>query len=148
MLMLSAFEQQALGHTSYSVGALGERVAASMLQSSGYDVMTNMYGHDLTAISRDTGESFRVEVKAARRNKRREWCFTLRKNNGISYANHLYSDVVLLLSVLKSGRVIPFVIPVQVLRDKRAITITSHPLSYAGMYARFRQSPQHISLEG
>lgn len=128
------------------VGHLGEEWARIRLGDSGYDVVTTRCGDkrgDLVAIDRTTGEKRIVEVKTARRGKDGKWRFTLAKTG---HTDHRNSDVVMALAVMTSGRVVPYVIPTDVLRDKRTVAITSHPDRYAGRYAPFKQSTA-LSLE-
>lgn len=121
------------------IGALGERLAAHLLEKAGYRVSYTRPGEkrgDLRVIDQTTGEIIRVEVKTARRGKDRKWRFTLRKRR---HTDHRRADVVILLAVLKSGRAIPFVVPVDVIRHRHAVAITSHPEDYSGKLAVYRQ---------
>lgn len=150
MVQIPMFTRTALADTSYAVGAHGQTVATALLEASGYEVSNHgdyCRGHDLTAVDPETGFVIRVEVKAARRNSRGGWQFTLRKRGPYGYAEHTHSDVLLLLAVMASGRIVPYVIPVDDVRDKRAIHIPSHPSIYRGKYAHYRQSANNIWLE-
>lgn len=120
-----------------AVGALGELTAWQMLEKSGYQVSQGgpMRG-DLRAISTQTGQIFNVEVKTARRCTDGRWRFTLRKNG---HCDHRHSDIVILLAIMPSGRIIPFVVPVSVLADQKQAVITSHPEHYSGKLAVYRQ---------
>lgn len=122
-----------------AIGTMGEIAVARMLESSGYDVSLAHVGEkrgDLRAVSRSTGEIWRVEVKTARRAKDGKYRFTLFKKGCTDYRD---ADFVVLLPVLKSGRVVPFVIPVSKLGERSQICITSHPEDYAGMWKQYRQ---------
>jgi alkylation response protein AidB-like acyl-CoA dehydrogenase len=122
-----------------AVGALGERLAAALLEKAGYVVSFTQPGQqrgDLVAIQPGTGEMIFVEVKTARRGRDGKWRFTLRKRG---CTDHRHADVVILLAVLKSGRPVPFVVPVDTLRHKNHAVITSHPEAYNGRLAVYRQ---------
>lgn len=118
------------------VGIAGEQVAEWMLRYSGYHVRkANRHEGDLVATDPDSGEIARIEVKTARQGRDGKWRFTLYKKG---CTNHRHADYVLLLAALKSGRCIPFLCPVGALNQKQAV-ITSHPESYGGKLAQFRQ---------
>lgn len=121
------------------VGAMGEQTATHLLEQSGYQVSFCRVGEkrgDLSAVSLHTGEVFKVEVKTARQCKDGKWRFTLWLKNKI---DHRHADVVMLLAVLASGRVVPFVVPVDTLADQHQAVITSHPETYKGKLAAYRQ---------
>ncbi len=125
--------------TRRGIGALGERLAAGLLEKAGYLVSFTRYGEkrgDLVAIDQTTGEVIRIEVKTSRRGKDRRWRFTLHKRG---CTDHRHADVVILLAVLKSGRAIPFVVPVEAIQHVHAVTICSHPEAYGGKLAVYRQ---------
>lgn len=128
-----------------SVGLYGEQIARDLLEKRGYIVTPQPVGAkvgDLHAVTPD-GELIRVEVKTSRRGAA-GWQWTLWKRHS---QNHRHSDVVLLLAAVKSGRVIPFVIPTQDIRDLHSIKFRSHPESYAGRFKVYRQRPHALSLE-
>lgn len=149
MIQLSLLNLCLMSTTTYNTGVYGEKIALQLLRDNGYVVTkgSRHVGYDLVAIDHLTGESMRVEVKTARCNIRGEWAFTFRKHDRYGYANHLHSDVMLLLAMLKTGLFVPFVIPVEDVHDIRAVTICSHPQDYAGKYARYRQNPHTLTLE-
>src|SRR3972149_4905962 len=110
-----------------AVGTMGEITIARMLECSGYDVSFTHPGEkrgDICAVSRSTGEIMRIEVKTARRATDGKYRFTLFKKGHTDYRD---SDVVILLPVLKSGRVVPFVLPVERLGKRSTVLITSPP---------------------
>ena len=118
------------------IGAAGELTARLMFERAGYQVSTAAKLHgDLCCIDPDTGEMKHVEVKTARQAKDKKWRFTLVSKG----TNHRHADFVLLLAALKSGRVIPFLIPVEAIANQRQAVICSHPESYSGKLAQFRQ---------
>ena len=129
-----------------AVGMHGEYIAANYLRDRGYIVEMMPDGSkcgDLRCISPHTGETISVEVKTARRGTE-GWRFTLRKRGK---TNHLNADLVLLLAVVKVGPPIPFLIPVEDIRDISAIKLRTHPLHYNGRYSDFRVTWRCIRLE-
>lgn len=120
-------------------GTLGEKWAALELERAGYSVgfaKINQKRGDLRVVNPITGEIIRVEIKTARQGRCGRWQFNLVKNHHTSIK---HADVVILLAVLKSGRPVHFIIPVQQISNTKKITIPSHPESYAGRYAVFRR---------
>lgn len=135
-----------LGHRA--IGELGECIARLLLEKSGYMVITTRIGQkrgDLVAINRDTGEVFKIDVKTARRGKSGKWTFTLFKSRG--HTDYRLSDFVLLLPVLKSGAVVPFVVPRSALGERSTLKLASNPREYAGKWATYRQSTRRLVLE-
>ena len=127
-----------------AVGAAGEQVALLLLEQSGYEVVvTNRRGHsgDLKAIDRATGEMWRIDVKTSRR-RRSHYVFCLRKQG---YTDIGDVDYVLLLPTLRSGRVVPFLVPVSEFGAAQSFTMRGRPEEYAGRLARYRQG-KHIRL--
>ncbi len=128
---------------SQAVGAAGEVMALLLLERSGYEVVvTSRRGHcgDLRAIDPATGEAWRIEVKTARR-RRSHYVFLLRNKTA-----DLEADYVLLLPVLRSGRVVPFLVPVsEFSAGQQTFTMRGRPEFYSGRLARYRQR-QHIYL--
>lgn len=129
-----------------SLGTMGEMVARNLFLKAGYAVITTRDGEhrgDLVVIDQKTGERYQVEVKTSRRNRDGKWRFTLWKKG---CTDHRHSDFVVLLPVLKSGRVVPFIIPTADLEDKHHAVITSHPESYHGRLAVYRQNEWEFRL--
>ncbi len=140
--------QKLLYSTRRAIGAAGEITIAKALESVGWSVdnpHTAKKG-DLLCYSK-TGREVRIEVKTARRNVRGEYCFTLIKSDKYGSADHRSTDFTIFLCLTKSGIPVPFVIPTCEIRDQRSLTITSHPLDYAGKYARFRQNIRNLRLK-
>lgn len=125
-----------------TLGFAGEMTAAQLLTDSGYRVArSRRYEGDLKAQNPHTGELFRVEVKTAMCCRDRKWRFLLFKRSRFGSTDYRNSDIVLLLAVIESFQVVPFVVPVAALGCNRAqLVITSHPLRYAGWLAAFRRS--------
>ena len=135
---LTFLASEAACDTRHSVGALGERIAANLLEKAGYSVSFTHPGErrgDLRVCNPTTGEVHHIEVKTARRGKDGKWRFTLVKDGATDFRD---SDFVLLLAVLKTGKTTLFFIPVPELGQRRQICITSHPESYAGLFCKYR----------
>lgn len=121
------------------IGVMGEVMAAQLLEKAGYAVSFTQHRQkrgDLRVVAPKTGEIKRVEVKTARRTTDGKWRFLLWKKGCTDYR---HADVVILLAVLKSGRAVPFVIPVDDLGERAQVAITSHPENYSGRWAQYRQ---------
>lgn len=125
-----------------TLGYAGEMTAARLLTESGYRVVRSFrHEGDLKAQNTHTGEIFRIEVKTAMRGADGKWRFLLYKRSRFGVTDYRNSDIVLLLAVVESFQVVPFVIPVTALGFNRVqLAVTSHPLRYAGWLAAFRCS--------
>lgn len=143
MLLQSAIVSQVLlSNKSYSAGAHGEQLAANMLQRAGYlvdFVPQRDHAGDLRATDPATGETWRIEVKTARREASGRWQFLMRKADRHGVTDCANADLVMLLAVLKTGQAVPFIIPCPALAGVQKITIPSHPEEYAGKWASYRQ---------
>lgn len=137
-----------LAHTRRALGTAGEIAVAQALEASGYSVSsphTPKRG-DLLVFD-PAGNRFKVEVKTARQNARKEWCFTLFKRwQGRECADHRSCDFVVLLAVLKFGDSVPFVIPCAQVARITAITLYHHPLDYSGKYSTYRRNIKELRL--
>ena len=130
------------GESSYAVGHNGEALAAGLLALAGYHVEPNALHTkcgDLHVVDQTTGEGWNVEVKTAKRGQDGNGRFGLSKNDRHGKTDCQHSDVVLLLAVLKSGAAVAFVIPSSALVGTQSLTVTVHPESYAGRWAKYRQ---------
>ncbi|MCL4251808.1 MAG: hypothetical protein KJ065_26885 [Anaerolineae bacterium] len=128
------------------IGRIGEELVYRKLRDANLQVSFAHHGEqrgDLIARTLQ-GEVIRVEVKTARRNCARKWCFTLEKNGHTSIT---HSDVLILLCITASGDFVPFVIPVSDVIGRRHIVITSEPEYYSGRFARYRQHRNSVDLE-
>lgn len=143
MLLQSAIVSQLrLANNSYSAGVHGEQLAAALLERAGYRVdyvRQAEHAGDLKATDPATGETWRVEVKTARRERSGRWQFLMRKADRHGVTDCANADVVLLLAVLKTGTAVPFLIPCPALAGVQKITISSHPEEYAGKWSIYRQ---------
>lgn len=145
---LATMQTKLSNRTHTAVGAMGEQTAAALLRQSGYTVHQVAPGQrhgDLLAIDPDTGEMWKVEVKTSRRSKR-GYQFCLRKKDQHGHTNASDADIVLLLAVLKTGRVVVFVVPVAALGEQKCISFRTHPEDYAGRLAGYRCRGQRINL--
>ncbi len=121
-----------------AVGTMGELWLMQTLQNAGYVVQALKPGQkqgDLLSIDRFTGETTRIEVKTARQCSDGKWRYTLTKDG---HTDHRHADKIALLAVLESGRVILFIVPVEILKSQRQAVISSHPERYKGKLARWR----------
>lgn len=138
-----------LVNTRRALGAAGEIAVAQALVASGYlvDNPHNAKAGDLSVFDSD-GHKFKVEVKTARLNTEKRFCFTLYKRwQGRECADHRSCDFVVLLCVLKSGAAVPFVLPTSAVRFQKSIAIGQDPRGYAGKYAQYRQSLKELRLK-
>jgi len=121
------------------IGMIGELWLADKLRNQGYLVAMGIQGQkkgDLSATDPRSGELIRIEVKTARRGKNGKWKFTLVKTG---CTDHRHADVVALLAVMDSGRVVTFIVPVEALAKQRQAVISSHPERYKGKLAQWRK---------
>ena len=124
------------------IGALGEMVARRLFENAGYEVSrAERRQGDLRIIQPQTGEVRQIEVKTSRRASDRRYHFTLWKKGKTDYRD---ADTVLLLAVLKSGDVVPFVIPVSALGERSQITISGDCWNYSGVWRKYRCSERNI----
>lgn len=123
----------------YSLGWMGEVTMQRQLESAGFQVRPGRRGEgDLHAVDTRTGQVHFIEVKTAMRSTDRKWRFTLYKRGCTDYRN---SDLIILLAVLDDFSYISFTVPVAQLGQRSQLCITSHPASYKGWLAPYRQSP-------
>lgn len=145
-MTLPFFRDMLANPNAQAVGMYGEHTAAALLERSGYHVSHTQPGEhrgDLLVVNRETGELITVEVKTARwRSERYGFCLRRGTKTDVRYA-----DVLMLLFALKTGHVVPFVIPVRAVRNIQYLSIHSHPSDYNGKWARYRQSANNLCLE-
>lgn len=125
-------------------GKAGEDAAVTLLARAGYDVSTVGRGDkrgDLRVVDQETGEVWRVEVKAARRDSRGCWQFCLRRRTSAtrSCTDVSHADFALLLAFPKIGNPVPFLIPTDVLGQMKQLVLRDHPADYGGKWAVYRQ---------
>lgn len=133
--------QKYMEQTARAVGMAGELYAAVALEKQGFEVSFTHPGEqrgDLRVVDPKTGVVWHIEVKTARRGKR-GWQFILRKDDKAGKTDCRHADFVILLAVMKSGRNVPFIIPVHEIGEQQKITITSHPDVYEGKWAAYRR---------
>lgn len=130
-----------------AVGVAGEQWAAAALERAGYYVSFTCQRApgDLRVLCPDTGEIIRIEVKTARRTRRKVWQFNLyRKLHDRVCTDAQKSDFVVLLAVHPSGRITPFVLPAAILGQQKQVTI-AHP-DGLNKWARYRQPGRVLYL--
>lgn len=138
---LPGFEMALADHSHTAIGMMGERWLMTKLAAQGLHVSLTQPGErrgDLRVVNPSTGEVRLVEVKTARKGRDGKWRFTLVKKG---HTDHRRADVIVLLAVTASGKVIPFIVPVSDLAAKHHAVITSHPAQYAGRLAKYRCAP-------
>jgi hypothetical protein len=132
--------------SSNQIGTAGEMWLKLELVRSGYCVSYMPRGEvsgDLKAIDSISGEVFLIEVKTARKCQDGKWRFTLEKSGPFGSTSHAKVDIVALLAVTESGRVIPFIVPVSEVSTQRQAVISSHPERYQGRLAKWRRHYDH-----
>ena len=125
------------------IGNAGESFAYAEFERAGYAVARTGRGDqrgDLRVLDTDTGEVWRVKMKAMRRDKYGHWQACLKRQTSARVKTDVsHSHYVLLLAFPKIGAPIPFLIPADALRGMKQIHFASDPRSYAGKWAKFRQ---------
>lgn len=127
------------------VGDYGETYVSNILAYSGYYVQKTAhiaYSGDIRTINPQTGVIATIEVKTAVRDAKGKYKFCLAKPGHTDYR---YSDYVILVCLDSYNCHYIYVIPTSCITTNH-LTVTSHPLRYAGKYAKFRVS-QKINLE-
>lgn len=132
-----------MANTRMAVGWAGEVMLAQQLERLGYGVSTNHKHGDLEVFF-DDGRSVYIEVKTARKCKDGKWRFTLWKAHS---QDHRTADYVALLCVLKTGQIVPFIIPINVVYYQKQAVITSYPTRYAGKLSPYRQTMATLNLQ-
>ena len=121
------------------VGLYGELMAARLFEAAGYAVTTlrsRSRRGDLLVIDTSTGESFRVEVKTARQGVDRKYRFVLMKRGHSDYRD---AEFLLLMPLLpRSGKPVPFLIPVSAFPFRTTAVIYGDPRETSGMWSPWR----------
>lgn len=124
------------------VGAGGEAHAYRQLQEAGYVVTypTERKQGDLKVIDKTTGEIFKVEVKTSREGRDGKWqiCLNRGKKTSVKHA-----DFVLIQLVMRSGRVVVFLIPAWIIATKKQIT-WRNPETPNSKWAQYRREDYRI----
>lgn len=120
------------------LGAYGEKFATRLLCKlahchSAY-VSHKRYAGDIKAITRN-GTIARIEIKTATLASDKRYHFTLKKKG---HTDCVGTNYVILLCVVDTDCVVPFIIPTNEIKGLRAIAITRNVSAYAGKYARYR----------
>lgn len=124
------------------LGAYAESMAARYFSvRHGTWLHPDRHGGDITIRTID-GELLRVEVKAASMGKDGKWRFRTRCKG---HCDHNKSDLLLLMAKT-GGFFTAFLMPVWVVKNVNCVSIGSHPKTYAGKYAKFRQDLDKLSL--
>lgn len=118
-------------------GNIGENYVKQLLRDSGYLAKKRRkkrLAGDLWTFSTLTQETLNIEVKTANESQSGTYRFCLRKEGKTDIC---HSDFVVLVCIDKHGNKFVYCIPCQLL-DTVSLTISSHPLRYAGKYTAFR----------
>jgi hypothetical protein len=123
------------------VGAGGEAYARVRLQEAGYvvDIPPERKQGDLRVIDKD-GEIFKLEIKTSREGRDGKWQVCL--NRGIKTSVR-HADYVLIQLVMRSGRVVVFLIPAWVVATKKQIT-WRNPETPNSKWAQYRRQDYQI----
>ena len=121
-----------------ALGAVGELIAIDLLVSAGYHVRLSKTGAkrgDLTVIDPETGQTWLVDVKTARRSTDGYFHFCLYKRKKTDYR---YSDYVLLLAVNSAGTTVGFLIPREDIKFATSLALGKNARTYRGKWAQYR----------
>ena len=119
------------------VGAGGEAHAHVMLEKAGYVVTypTERKQGDLKVTDKATGQILKVEVKTSREGRDGKWQVSLNRGAKTSVR---HADVVIIQLVMRSGRVVVFIIPAWIVATKKQIT-WRNPETPNSKWAQYRQ---------
>jgi len=131
-----------LSYTNVAIGFAGELMLSMALQERGYECQIEHERGDLTLYLPDGRKTF-IEVKNARKGTDHKWRFTLWKDG---HCDHRAADLIALLCVLRSGFIVPFLVPVEELSYQRQAVITSYPPKYKGRLSHYRQDMKSLSV--
>lgn len=119
------------------IGNYGEKFIKQLLIDSGYLTKKRRkkrLAGDLWTLSIQTRQTRNIEVKTAIESQSGTYKFSLVKEGHTDYC---HSDYIILLLIDKYNQHYVYCIPCSVVTT-RNITVTSHPLRYAGKYAKYR----------
>lgn len=119
--------------TAQQIGYLGEMLVKRKIESLGVDVLWTAQldvGYDLLV-----GNTLKVEVKTARKNKRGQFQFCLTK---LDHADIQKADCVILQCMVCLNCVVSYTIPVSALGARHQITLSGNINSYNGPFAQYR----------
>jgi len=129
-----------------ALGAVGELIAIDLLTSAGYHVRLSKAGRkrgDLTVIDPETGQTWLVDVKTARRSTDGYFHYCLYKRNKTDYR---YSDYVLLFAVNKAGATVGFLIPREDIKFATSLSLGKNARTYRGKWAQYRINKGEFQL--
>jgi len=119
------------------LGIYGENYVKCLLLNSGYLALkgnVEPFSGDLRTIDPKTFAETRIEVKTAYCGDCGRYTFCLRKEKKTDIC---HSDYVILICIDKYFNHYVYCIPCTILKNK-SLKICSHPLTYAGKYAKYR----------
>lgn len=128
-----------------ALGTMGELTTWRALESSGYRLINGQVerGGDLQVVDRD-GVIHRVEVKTSKRGRDGRFSWNLvRVLRERTCTDYRHADVLILLAVIDSARVVPFVVPCAQIAQKQISM--SNPLAARSKWSQYRQ-PDKLEL--
>lgn len=129
----------------HALGAWGEKYATRRLRKLATIrraiVHYRKYAGDIKATT-IAGDILRVEVKTATKGVDGNYHATLKKSGHTDCIN---TQFVILLCVVDTSLVIPYVIPTLALGNRRAIAITGNPATYSGQWGEYRNAWELIA---
>lgn len=117
--------------TRYNLGLFGESHAQSLIYANTgiTSIPSFRYHGDLILENRKY-----VEVKTIRENKDHTFKATINKPN----SQHIgKSDFVMLQVIDHENIIYSYIIPVEIIAAKKRIAISSHPITYKGIYSSY-----------
>lgn len=128
-----------------ALGVWGEKYATRRLRKlttiARAIVHYKRYAGDIQAIT-SNGDILRIEVKTATLAVDGKFHATLKKEG---HTDCIGAQFVILLCVVDTQLVIPFIIPTIALGNRRAIAITRNPMSYNGQWSKYRDKWEIIA---
>ena len=118
------------------LGILGEQILYRFFTARGFKVTRAIHG-DLRL-----NDAINIEVKTIRRNKDNTYCATIRKPN----SQHITNVDYIILLILESDNIYPYIIPASFVPHIKRIHITSHPKLYAGKYSQFLNAWNYLQI--
>lgn len=117
--------------SSQDIGQWGEVYVKNRLSDLGWQILPESQA-DVSAVSPETGEIVKIEVKTARRGKDGKFRATTYKRG---HTDHNKADIVVL--ICQHTELTFFVIPSQAVKNH--IAITSNPRTYEGKWSKYRR---------
>lgn len=132
-----------MGSLHLMVGRDGETYARQRFEAMGYKVTIpppRSKRGDLVVTNIETGQILKVEVKTSMEGVGRKWkvCLNKAKHTFVGHA-----DLVVIQLVIRTGRVVSFFIPSEILLNKNTLT-WRNPETPNSKWAQYRQADYRI----